>query len=123
MRRLEFVSLQVRDLEASIEFYTNKLGFEQSGMRNPEACVFKYNNGEASFAIRKPIGNLEGKELGVGSSLWFAVDEKIEDLQTQLAEKKVTILGPINVTPFGKTLMVKDPDGYVITFLQPNLVP
>jgi len=120
MRRLEFASLQVRDLEASIEFYTNKLGFEQSGMRNPEACVFKYNNGEASFAIRKPIGNLEGKELGVGSSLWFAVDEKIEDLQTQLVEKKVPILGPINVTPFGKTLMVKDPDGYIITFLQPK---
>jgi predicted enzyme related to lactoylglutathione lyase len=120
MRRLEFASLQVRDLEASIEFYTNKLGFEQSEMRNPEACIFKYNNGEASFAIRKPIGNLEGKELGVGSSLWFAVDEKIEDLQTQLVEKKVTILGPINVTPFGKTLMVKDPDGYIITFLQPK---
>jgi predicted enzyme related to lactoylglutathione lyase len=118
MRKLDFASLQVRDLEVSKAFYTNKLGFELSEMSNPEACIFKFNKGEASFAIRKPIGNLDGKELGVGASIWFAIDEKIEELQTKLAEKEVTILGNMNNTPFGKTLMVKDPDGYVITFLE-----
>ncbi len=120
MRKLEFASLQVRNLEASKEFYMNKLGFELSEMKNPDACIFKYKQGEASFAIRKPIGNLDGKELGVGASLWFAIDEKIEDLQTRLAEKEVILLGPVNNTPFGKTLMVKDPDGYIITFLEAN---
>jgi len=120
MRKLDFASLQVRNLEASKEFYTNKLGFELSEMKNPDACIFKYKQGEASFAIRKPIGNLDGKELGVGASLWFAIDEKIEDLQTRLTEKEVTLLGPVNNTPFGKTLMAKDPDGYIITFLEAN---
>jgi lactoylglutathione lyase len=120
MRKLDFASFQVRDLEASKAFYTNKLGFEISEMTNPEACIFKYNKGEASFAIRKPIGNLEGKELGIGASLWFAIDEKIEELQTRLTQKEVTLLGTINNTPFGKTLMVKDSDGYVITFLETN---
>jgi lactoylglutathione lyase len=118
MRKLEFASLQVRDLEVSKAFYTTKLGFEASAMSNPEACVFKYNQGEASFAIRKPIGNLEGKELGVGASLWFAIDGTIEELQTRFNEKQVPVLGAINDTPFGKTIMVKDPDGYVLTFLQ-----
>lgn len=120
MRRLEFASLQVRDLTLSKEFYTHKLGFEVSEASNPAACIFKYNKGEASFAIRTPIGNLDGKELGVGASLWFAIDGTVEDLQSQLSEKGVTLLGPINPTPFGKTLMVKDPDGYVITFLEQN---
>ena len=120
MRKLDFASLQVRDLEVSKAFYTKKLGFELSEMKNPEACIFKFNKGEASFAIRKPIGNLDGKELGVGASLWFAIDERIEELQTRLTEKEVTLLGPINNTPFGKTLMVKDPDGYIITFLETN---
>lgn len=120
MRKLDFASLQVRDLEVSKDFYTNKLGFELSEMSNPAACIFKYNKCEASFAIRKPIGNLDGKELGVGTSLWFAVDEKMEELQSQLNEKGVTLLGTINNTPFGKTLMVKDPDGYIITFLETN---
>lgn len=118
MRKLEFVSLQVRNLEVSKAFYTAKLGFELSEMSNPHACIFKYNKGEPSFAIRTPILNLDGKELGVGASLWFAIDEKIEELQSQLVEKGVTILGAINHTPFGKTVMVKDPDGYVITFLE-----
>ena len=118
MRKLEFASLQVRDLEISKAFYTDKLGFELFGITNPDACIFKYNKGEASFAIRRPIGNLEGKELGVGTSLWFAIDEKIEKLQSQLIEKEVPLSGTINNTPFGKTLMVKDPDGYVITFLE-----
>ena len=122
MRKLDFASLQVRDLEASKAFYTNKLGFELSEMTNHEACIFKYNKGEASFAIRKRIGNLDGKELGVGASLWFAIGERIEELKDRLAEKEVTLSGQINSTPFGKTLMVKDPDGYIITFLETNKI-
>lgn len=118
MKKLIFSSLQVRDLEVSKAFYTDKLGFELSEMTNPEACIFKYNQGEASFALRKPIGDLDGKELGTGVSLWFTVDERIEELQKQLTEKGVLLLGSINNTPFGKTLMAKDPDGYVITFLE-----
>ena len=120
MRKLEFASLQVRDLEVSKAFYTNKLGFEVSEMSNPYAYVFKYNKGEASFAIRTPIGNIDGKELGIGASLWFAINEKMEELQKQLSEKGVTLIGSINTTPFGKTLMAKDPDGYIITFLETN---
>lgn len=118
MRKLEFASLQVRDLEVSKAFYTQKLGFELSEVTSPYACVFKYNKGEASFAIRTPIGNIEGKELGIGVSLWFAVDGSIEDLKHALTEKEVAVLGTVNNTPFGKTIMIKDPDGYTITFLE-----
>ena len=118
MRKLEFVSLQVRDLEVSKTFYTAKLGFELAAIDNPAAYIFKYNNGEASFAIRKPIADVGEKELGIGVSLWFAMDENIEDLQTKLIAQQVILLGTINPSPFGKTLMVKDPDGYIITFLE-----
>lgn len=120
MRRLEFASLQVRDLEVSKDFYTTKLGFEAIETGNPSAVVFKYNKGEASFAIRKPIGNIDGKELGVGTSLWFAIDGTIEKLKTEFEQKALPVLGAIKQTPFGKTLLIKDPDGYVLTFMQPN---
>lgn len=119
MRKLVFASLQVNDLEISKDFYTGKLGFEISAS-TPEACIFSYNQGEPSFAIRKPIVNLQGKEPGVGVSLWFAIDENIEDFYQQLNSIEVTLRGPINNTPFGRTLIVQDPDGYNITFLQPN---
>ena len=120
MRRLEFVSLQVRDLEASKEFYTNKLGFEALEMGNPDAVVFKYNKGEASFAIRKPIGNIDGKELGIGTSLWFVIDGKIDYLKKKFEGMNIQILGDINPTPFGNTLLVKDLDGYILTFMEPK---
>jgi hypothetical protein len=64
--------------------------------------------------------NLEGKELGIGVSLWFAIEGNIEDLQQQFILAEVALLGSVNTTPFGKTIIVKDPDGYKITFLQPN---
>lgn len=120
MRKLEFASLQVRDLDVSKEFYTTKLGFEVSEFSNPAACIFKFSKGEASFAIRTPMADIEGKELGTGVSLWFAIDEPIEALQAALKEKNVPLLGDINNTPFGKTIIAKDPDGYTITFLQAN---
>lgn len=120
MRRLEFTSLQVRDLEISKAFYTQKLGFELSEMKNPDAVIFKFNKGDASFTIRKPLENLDNKELGNGVSVWFAIDEKIEDLQTHFEENGVDILGTVMDTPFGKALHVKDPDGYKLTFLESN---
>ena len=107
MRRLEFASLQVRDIETSKKFYTEKLGFELSEMKNPEAVIFKFNKGEASFAIRKALEDLTTKELGNGVSIWFAIDEKIEDLQTSLIEKGVSILGSIMDTPLGKHFILK----------------
>ena len=120
MRRLEFTSFQVRDIEISKEFYMTKLGFELSEIRNLDAVIFKFNKGEASFAIRKPLENLENKELGNGISTWFAINERIEDLYARLLEKDVIILGPIIPTPFGKALHIKDPDGYKLTFLEMN---
>ncbi len=118
MRKLTFASLQVRDLEASKEFYTTKLGFEEAGIPNSQACIFRYNQGEASFAIRTPLSDLEGKELGTGTSLWFAIDEEIEALEAQFIAREVPISGPIQLTPFGKILVVRDPDGYNLTFLK-----
>lgn len=119
MRKLDFASLQVRDLEASKAFYTDKLGFE-IGNTNPQACVFKYNQGEASFAIRTPLEPIEGKELGVGVALWFAVDENVGDLKEKFVANGITTAGPVIDTPFGKAFHVKDPDGYKLTFLNVN---
>ncbi len=117
MIQLTFASLQVSNLEASKEFYTQKLGFEIDNA-NPQACVFKYNQGQASFAIRTPLEPLEEKELGIGVALWFAVNENVDELKEKLATNGVTTAGPIIETPFGRAFHVKDIDGYKLTFLE-----
>lgn len=117
MIQLTFASLQVKNLQASIEFYTNKLGFEIENV-NPQACVFKYNHGQASFAIRSPLEPLEGKELGSGVALWFAVNENVDELKEKLIANGLINVFPIIETPFGRAFHVKDIDGYKLTFLE-----
>lgn len=117
MRQLTFASLQVSDLQASKAFYTTKLGF-QVGTENPQACVFTYDAGKASFAIRTPLEDITGKELGVGVALWFAMPDKADALRERFAAAGVSDMGPVVDTPFGKAFQVKDPDGYKLTFLE-----
>lgn len=117
MRQLTFASLQVNNLEASKDFYEKKLGFE-IGNTMPQACVFRYNQGEASFAIRTPLEPIEGKELGTGVAIWFAVDENVDELKEKFIENGVTTAGDIIETPFGRAFHVKDIDGYKLTFLE-----
>jgi len=117
MKQLTFASLQVKNLDASKEFYTEKLGFEIQDV-NPQACVFKYNEGEASFAIRTPLEALEGRELGTGVALWFAVEENVDKLKEQLISNGVQTAGPIIETPFGRAFHILDLDGYKLTFLE-----
>lgn len=119
MKQLTFASLQVTDLEASKDFYTQKLGFDID-TTNPQACIFKYSHGQASFAIRTPLEPLEGKELGLGVALWFAVEENVDQLKEKLMANGVKALGPIIETPFGRAFHVKDLDGYKLTFLNPK---
>jgi predicted lactoylglutathione lyase len=119
MRQLTFASLQVLDLKASTDFYTQKLGFEIE-QANPQACVFKYNKGEASFAIRTPLEDLENREKGVGMAIWFAVDENVDTLKERFIGNGVKTAGPVIDTPFGRAFHVKDLDGYKLTFLQPK---
>jgi|SRR5690554_667443 predicted enzyme related to lactoylglutathione lyase len=117
MIQLTFASLQVKDLEASKAFYTNKLGFGIDSI-SPHACVFKYNQGQASFAIRTPLEPLEEKELGIGVALWFTVDENVDQLKDTFIANGVATTGPIIETPFGRAFHVKDIEGYKLTFLE-----
>lgn len=111
--QLSFVSLQVSDLEASGEFYTGILNFKPISNPPPGAIVFEQKNG-ASFALRKPMVELsKANLLGWGVALWFTIG----DLDTFLKEKgaKITIVKDIHQTPFGRILVLSDPDGYSIT--------
>ncbi|WP_219225722.1 VOC family protein [Pedobacter antarcticus] len=111
--QLSFVSLQVSDLEVSGKFYTEILNFKPILKSPPDAIVFEQKNG-ASFAIRKPMIELsKANLLGWGVAVWFGVG----DLDVFLEEngEKITIVKDIHKTPFGRILVISDPDGYSIT--------
>ena len=114
---LDFVSLQVQNLEASKDFYTNTLGFEVGRSPNPDAIVFQDAAG-AIFAIRKPLLNLTTvPRLGVGIGLWFAVSNT-ESAYQRATEAGATIIQMPIDSPFGQMFVLLDPDGYSITVHQ-----
>ncbi|MCU0493686.1 MAG: VOC family protein [Chloroflexaceae bacterium] len=109
-----FFALQVRDLEASRRFYTEQLGCTVSpAFSNADAYVFE--GASIPFAIRKPLVDLDASsKLGWGVSLWFSCDNA-DALCASLASHGTPIITPPFDSPFGRTFIFADPDGYMHT--------
>lgn len=108
-----FISLQVRDLEASKAFYTEQIGLTVFAHNPPGAVVF--DTKPVPFAIRTPMVDLDAtSKLGWGVSLWIAATDA-DALHAQLVKKGVPIVSPPADGPFGRFLTFRDPDGYSIT--------
>lgn len=111
---LDFVALQVRDLERSAAFYHDALGLERAPFSPPHAVVFATT--PIPFAVREPLPgvDLDAGPAGLGAALWMLADDSAS-LHTALTERGVTIVAPPAEGPFGLTFSFLDPDGYVIT--------
>jgi catechol 2,3-dioxygenase-like lactoylglutathione lyase family enzyme len=65
----DFVALQVRDLDVSTRFYTERLGLTPAPAGPPGAVVFTTE--PIPFAIREPAVDLDAtSRLGWGVALW-----------------------------------------------------
>ena len=108
-----FISIQVRDLPASMAFYVDTLGLTQSPKSPPGAIVF--DTKPIPFAIRTAIVDLDAtSKLGWGVSLWVATTDA-DALHVQLTASGVPIVLPPSDGPFGRFFAFADPDGYTIT--------
>jgi catechol 2,3-dioxygenase-like lactoylglutathione lyase family enzyme len=109
----DFVALQVKDLEASKRFYTERLGLKVAKHSPPDAVVF--DTKPIALAIRRPIVDLQASShLGWGVSLWVAADDA-DALHRTLTDAGVPIVVPPADGPFGRFFTFRDPDGYGIT--------
>lgn len=109
-----FLSLQVRDLAASADFYESRLGLVRAPQAPPGAVVF--TTSPIPFAVRNPAPgtDLDSGQAGLGVALWLACDDA-EALHESLVAADVTILAAPFDGPFGKTFVLSDPDGYAVT--------
>jgi predicted enzyme related to lactoylglutathione lyase len=109
----DFITLQVRDLEASRRFYSEVIGLPVAPEVRPNAVAFATQ--PIGFAIRKALGELDAiARPGYGIILWFHTQDAAE-LSKHLKEHSVPIVQDLADGPFGKMFTFRDPDGYLIT--------
>ncbi|PWD50749.1 glyoxalase [Serinibacter arcticus] len=108
-----FISLQVRDVPRSAEFYERHLGFtRQAGP--PTAVVF--DTAPASFAVRPPLPGVDLDEapLGRGVGIWLHAAD-VAAVHAGMVADGVAIAVDPAPGPFGVTFTFVDPDGYLVT--------
>ncbi|NHA68877.1 VOC family protein [Phycicoccus flavus] len=110
----DFVSLQVRDLDAAQAFYERYLGLRRTD-GPPHAVVFATS--PIAFALRDVVPGTDldsGDRPGVGAAVWLHATD-VQDIHDALvADGHAIVSAPVD-GPFGRTFTFADPDGYHVT--------
>lgn len=109
-----FVSIQVRDIQVSAEFYETHLGFTRLA-GPPNAVVF--DTKPISFAVREPTAGFNLAETPApsgGVAVWMHASD-VQLIHDRLVAAGVEVIAEPFVSPFGLTFTFADPDGYRIT--------
>ena len=115
-QRITFITLGVRDLKASIDFYENKFGWKRSGDEN--MISYQLNGILIALYPREELAkdatiDFEGngfKGFTISYNVWS--ENEVDDLIKSLKEKGVRIVkGPQKVFWGGYSSYIADPDG------------
>ena len=109
-----FLALMVRDVDTAAAFYERELGLVRAPQSPPGAVVFATT--PVPFAVRTPPPgtDLDSGRPGLGVALWMASTDPA-GLHERLVAAGVEILTPPFDGPFGRTFVLRDPDGYAVT--------
>lgn len=106
---LHFLWLEVTDLQRSVDFYRETLGFPVQGDPGPFAIV---------HLGRAPLYLAPGAPRGLGLYIAIAVPD-IEAMYRRLSERRYPTSPPVD-EGWARYLNVTDPDGYRLILLQPT---
>lgn len=108
----------VTDLDRSLEFYTEKLGFDLD---------FRYEDFYAGiikegYSIHLKLGNpsideRQNRRDNEDLDIVFSV-HGIEDLYEEYSGQSVEFVQPLRDMAYGKEFYITDPDGYLLGFLE-----
>jgi len=111
----DFISLQVRDLDASQAFYERYLGLVRSQAGPPHAVVFETK--PITFALRDIVPGTDLASVsqpGIGAAIWLLATD-VQAIHDSLVADGLTIVSAPIDGPFGRTFTFADPDGYHVT--------
>ena len=108
----------VSDIDRSIGFYTDKLGFEVDfRYEDFYAAIIKDHH---SIHLKLGVPSIEERKIKRKNSdidIMFSVED-VEELHEELSKKQVEIIQPLRNMPYGMEFYIVDPDGYIIAFVE-----
>ena len=107
----DFITLLVRDLEASYHFYKDEIGLTESSEKRPNAYAFATS--PCGLAVRQSPEAGATANPGHGIIVWLRASDAAA-MCKRLKERGVPITEDLRRSPFGMTFSFKDPDGYVL---------
>ena len=118
------VRYQVKDVQRSIAFYTQMLGFNLDHQNLPAFGQVSINNLKLILSGPGASGSRpmpDGRQQEPGG--WNRIILQVEDLPAHIAElrkKGVNFRNEMEVGPGGKQIQVEDPDGNPIELFEPT---
>ena len=113
---LSFASLEVRDLEKSKAFFETILGFQVAPIARPNAVVMQTEDNLGAFALRLMPDLATSVSIeNCGISIWFQCKD-VDALEHRVRESGAIVVSPAQDGPFGRMVIIQEPDGCNITF-------
>jgi len=121
--RVAFTTIEVKDLEESVDFYTQVLCLKEVKRFSPSPTMkFVFVQGEGGGIIQLSENSNALKEVSTGTYALKAVGIAVENLKgivSCLKENNVKFLSELIETPGGiKMLFIKDPNGVTIELIE-----
>jgi catechol 2,3-dioxygenase-like lactoylglutathione lyase family enzyme len=108
----------VPNIEASIEFYTQKLGFDvEFRYEDFYAGIIKDGYSIHLKSGKPSIEERKSKRENIDLDIVFSV-EGVQDLYEEFSNESVEIIQPLCDRPYGREFYIADPDGYILAFLE-----
>lgn len=117
--------LFVADIQASCDFYTEKLGFTIAFVYGDPPYCAQVARDHAQLNLRMVgesvfVGDIREREHLLSASLTLATTDEIEQLFLTYQAAGVRFRQPLKTEPWGaRTFIVMDPDGNLILFAGP----
>ena len=115
--RVSMISLGVKDMARSIQFYSETLGLPLLGK---PGVVTLLKAGDLTIALNEPLGRAAGDAV-VGAAEIIFPAESVAALQEDMAKRGCNfIAGPHEVSTGLWAATFTDPDGHKLTILGPQ---
>lgn len=112
---LDLLFLEVNNLEDSLEFYSEMLGFEiESSNRSADPPIASLKSGSLRITLVQQLETMLKRGRGVHFVLGVA---DLDDFYERLSAKTIDVTEPRDEGWGGRFVSLQDPDGYRLFFV------